>query len=477
MSARKITIEPVTRIEGHGRITIHLNEQGEVEESFFHVDEFRGLEKFTEGRPYLEMPQITQRICGICPVSHHLAAAKACDEVARVEPPRPAHLLRELMHMGQMVQSHGMHFFHLAAPDLLLGFDADPAERNVFGIIKANPELAVKAVHLRRYGQQIIERLGGGKRIHPNFAVPGGVNAPLNPADREAIASELDEMIEVGKIAISIARGWLESNKDLADAFASFPSNYMGLVDEEGGLQLYDGEIRLKDHAGKYLAQFKTDSYLTYIAEHVEPWSFLKHPYYRKQGFPQGFYRVGPLGRMNMIDKIGTPQANEEFKHFRTINGGMPVEGSLYYHYARMIEVLYCLERIGQLLDDPDILSKDVRTYPTKFNIPGNGVGVIEAPRGTLIHDYSTDENGLLTRVNLIVATGHNNWAMHTASGAVAKAFVKGNELTEGMLNRVEAAIRCYDPCLSCSTHAIGKMPLEISLIAADGTVLDRIAR
>jgi NAD-reducing hydrogenase large subunit len=370
-----------------------------------------------------------------------------------------------------------MHFFHLAAPDLLLGFDADPAERNVFGIIKANPELALKAVNLRRYGQQIIERLGGGKRVHPNLCVPGGVNAPLSIPDRDAIAAELDTMIEIGKVAVNIARSWLESNKSLADTFASFPSNYMGLVDEEGGLQLYDGEIRIKDAQGEYLAQFSGDSYLSHIAEHVEPWSFLKHPYYRKQGFPQGFYRVGPLGRMNVIDKIGTPLANEEFKQFRTINGGKPVEGSLYYHYARMIEVLYGLERVGQLLEDPDILSSDVRNYPTDLQIPGNGVGVIEAPRGTLFHDYSTDENGILTRVNLIVATGNNNWAMHTASGAVAKAFVKGNELTEGMLNRVEAAIRCYDPCLSCSTHAIGKMPLVITLKAADGTVLDRIAR
>ena len=476
MSARKITIEPVTRIEGHGRVTIHLNEQGGVDQTFFHVDEFRGLEKFSEGRPYLEMPQITQRICGICPVSHHLAAAKACDGVARVEPPRPAKLLRELIHMGQIIQSHAMHFFYLAAPDLLLGFDADPKDRNVFGIIKANPELAVKAVHLRRYGQQIISRLGGGKRVHPNLCVPGGVNTPLTSADRDAIGAELDGMTEVGKVALSVARGWLESNKELADMFASFPSNYMGLVDEEGGLQLYDGEIRMKDADGNYLAQFKSEAYLSHIGEHVEPWSFLKHPFYRKQGFPQGFYRVGPLGRMNVIDKIGTPLANEEFKQFRTINGGKPVEGSLYYHYARMIELLYGLERVGQLLDDPDILSKNVRNDP-KLQLPGHGVGVIEAPRGTLIHDYSTDENGILTRVNLIVATGNNNWAMHTASGAVGKAFVNGNKLTEGMLNRVEAAIRCYDPCLSCATHAIGKMPLEITLVAADGTELDRIAR
>jgi NAD-reducing hydrogenase large subunit len=417
MGARKLTIEPVTRIEGHGRVTIHLNDQGAVEQTFFHVDEFRGLEKFCEGRPYFEMTQITQRICGICPVSHHLAAAKACDGIDRVEPPRPAKLLRELLHMGQMVQSHGMHFFFLAAPDLVLGFDADPAERNVFGIIKADPALALKAVSLRRFGQQIIARLGG-KRVHPNFAVPGGVNAPLSLKDRDEIAAELGAMMDIAKVAVGIGKGWLEANKDLAASFASFPSNYMGLVDEEGGLQLYDGEIRVKDAHGGIVAQFKPDNYLAHVAEHVESWSFLKYPYYRKLGFPQGTYRVGPLGRLNVIDKIGTPIANEEFKLFRQINGGRPVEGSLYYHYARLIELVYAIERIGQILDDPDILSNEIRAYPSK-NLAGQGVGVIEAPRGTLFHDYSTDENGQLTRVNLIVATGNNNWAMHTASGLV----------------------------------------------------------
>ena len=476
METRKITIEPITRIEGHGRITIHLNEEGKVDHSFFHVDEFRGLEKFTEGRPYFEMTQITQRICGICPVSHHLASAKACDGVARVEPPRPAKLLRELLHMGQFVQSHGMHFFHLAAPDLVLGFDADPAIRNVFGIIGANPELALKAVNLRRWGQQIIQRLGG-KRVHPNFAVPGGVNAPLSPKDRDEILAEFDTMVGIAKVAVSIGKDWLGSNKELASMFASFPSNYMGLVDMEGGLQLYDGEIRVKDADGNFVAQFKTDHYLSYIAEHVESWSFLKYPYMRKLGWPDGTYRVGPLGRLNVVDKIGTPLANAELKLFKQINGGKPVEGSLYYHYARLIELVYALERVAQLLDDPDIMSNDIRTYPTHTQLPGQGVGVIEAPRGTLFHDYGTDENGQLTRVNLIVATGNNNWAMHTASGLVAKAFVDGTKLTEGMLNRVEAAIRCYDPCLSCATHAIGKMPLEVTLIAADGTVLDRISR
>jgi len=473
---RKITIEPVTRIEGHGRVTIHLDDQGQVEQTFFHVDEFRGLEKFCEGRPYYEMPQITQRICGICPISHHLAAAKACDAVARTEPTRTASLLRELMHMGQVVQSHGMHFFHLAAPDLLFGFDSDPATRNVFRIIKENPKLALKAVNLRRYGQQVIEKLGG-KRIHANFAVTGGVNAPLTKEDRKSMASELKTMIEIAKEAISIAKGWLEANPETAASFASFPSSYMGLVDKDGGLQLYDGEIRVRDSQGQLLAQFKTEHYLSYIAEHVEPWSFLKHPYLRMLGWPKGFYRVGPLGRLNVIDHIPTPLAQEEFKIYRQINGGLPVEGSLYYHYARMIEVLYGLERIGQLLDDPDIMSNNIRNTPPLEALPGQGVGVIEAPRGTLFHDYGTNENALLTRVNLIVATGNNNWAMHTAAGAVAKAYVDGTRLQEGMLNRVEAAIRCYDPCLSCSTHAIGRMPLEIRLVAHDGTELDCIRR
>jgi len=331
-------------------------------------------------------------------------------------------------------------------------------------------------VNLRRFGQQIIERLGG-KRVHPNFAVPGGVNGPLSEKDRTEIAAELKPMTGIAQEAIGIAKGWLAANQAIADTFATFPSSYMGLVDMEGGLQLYDGEIRVKDAGGNFVAQFKPEHYLSHVAEQVEPWSFLKFPYYRKLGFPEGTYRVGPLGRLNVIDRIGTPMAQAEFLQYRQINGGQPVEGSLYYHYARLIEIVYALERIGELLDDPDILSEDIRAYPTTDKIGGQGVGVIEAPRGTLFHDYSTDENGLLTRINLIVATGNNNWAMHTASGLVAKAFVDGNKLTEGMLNRVEAAIRCYDPCLSCSTHAIGQMPLVLELSDAEGNVLGSMSR
>ena len=471
---QKITIEPVTRIEGHAKVTIHLNGKGKVEKAFFHVNEWRGFEKFTEGRPFFEMIQITPRICGICPVSHHLTAAKACDGVVGVTPPRPARLLRELMHMGQFIQSHSMHFFELAGPDLLLGFDADPAIRNVVGVVQANPDLALKAVRLRAFGQEIIRKLGT-KRIHPIHSIPGGVNAPLSVKDRDEILSQIDDMIEVVKTAITVGKGWYEGNMDVVNEFAVFPSGYMGLVDEQGGLQLYDGVLRLVDKTGKKLEEFDPRNYLDYIGEHVEDWSYLKFPFYLKMGWPKGTYRVGPLGRLNVADKINTPMANEEFMKFKALGGGKPVEGTLWYHYARLIEDLYAIERAKEILLDPDVLSTDLMTdYAT---LTGEGVGVLEAPRGTLIHHYKTDPNGMLTKVNLIVATGHNNWAMSNSVEMVAKTYVDGKKLTEGMLNRVEAAIRAYDPCLSCSTHAIGAMPIAVELVEPDGTVVDRISR
>jgi len=471
---QKITIEPVTRIEGHAKVTIHLNGKGKVEKAFFHVNEWRGFEKFTEGRPFFEMLQIAPRICGICPVSHHLSAAKACDNVVGVIPPRPAQLLRELMHMGQFIQSHSMHFFELAGPDLLLGFDADPAIRNVVGVIQANPDLALKAVRLRAFGQEIIRKLGG-KRIHPIHSIPGGVNAPLSGKDRDEILSQIDDMIDVVKTAITVGKGWYEGNMDVVNQFAVFSSGYMGLVDEQGGLQLYDGILRLVDKTGKKLEEFDPQNYLDHIGEHVEDWSYLKFPFYLKMGWPKGTYRVGPLGRLNAADKINTPLANEEFGKFKSLGGGKPVEGTLWYHYARLIEDLYAIERAKEILLDPDVLSTDLMTDYAALT--GEGVGCLEAPRGTLIHHYKTDSNGMLTKVNLIVATGHNNWAMSNSVEMVAKTYVDGKKLTEGMLNRVEAAIRAYDPCLSCSTHAIGAMPMVIELVEPDGTVVDRISR
>ncbi|MCL0050278.1 Ni/Fe hydrogenase subunit alpha [Dehalococcoidia bacterium] len=472
--SRKITIEPVTRIEGHARVTIHVNGTGEVENAYLHVDQFRGFEKFCEGRMFFEMPVITPRICGICPVSHHLASAKACDMIAGVTPPRPALLLRELMHMGQMVQSHSMHFFHLAGPDLIFGFDADPAIRNVVGIIEANPELALKAVRLRKYGQEVI-RIVAGRRIHARFAVPGGVNKALTEKERDELLAPIDEMIGYMREGLALAKQWLEANQDVVQRFANFSSGYMGLVDpESGALELYDGPVRLIDRDGKLLEQFDGACYLDYIREHVEDWSYLKFPYYKKMGWPAGVYRVAPLGRLNVADCISTPLASEEFKKFKAISKG-PVEPSLYMHYARLIEDIYAAERIRELLEDPDILSTDIITESNV--ITGEGVGVIEAPRGTLFHHYWTDENGQITRVNLIVATGHNNWAMSRSVELVAKEFVDVNNPTEGMLNQVEAAIRAYDPCLSCSTHAIGQMPLVLEVRGPDGELINRLLR
>ena len=474
MVTQKITIEPVTRIEGHAKVTVHMKEDGSVEHAYFHVNEFRGFEKFCEGRLVTEMQQITPRICGICPVSHHLAAAKAGDVVLGCPPPRPASLLRELMHMGQIIQSHGMHFFELAGPDLLLGFDADPAIRNVVGLIQADPELTVKAVRLRKFGQAIISELGE-RSIHPTFAIPGGVNRTLSAAGRDRILASLDDQIETAKLGIKIIKDWVEANRETVDKFAVFPTGYLGLITPSKGLELYDGDIRLKSRTGEELDVFSAQNYLDYIAEHVEPWSYLKFPYYKKLGFPEGVYRVGPLGRLNMVEHIETPMANEELKVFKAINDGSPVENTLYYHYARMIETLFAAERVRVLLDDPDILSNDILN--THQEPTGHGVGVIEAPRGTLIHDYTANEYGQLTKVNLIVSTGHNNYAMSKAVDMVAKEYIHGPDVKEGMLNRVEHAIRAHDPCLSCSTHAVGQMPLEISIYDHQGNLTQTLRR
>jgi NAD-reducing hydrogenase large subunit len=474
MSTQKITIEPVTRIEGHAKVTIHMKDDGSVDHAYMHVNEFRGFEKFCEGRLYFEMPSITPRICGICPVSHHLASAKAGDALTGQTPPRPASLLRELMHMGQIIQSHGMHFFELAGPDLLLGFDASPETRNVVGLVGANPGLTVKAVQLRKFGQEIIKTLGG-RRVHPNFAVPGGVNKTLLPAERDSILSGVDAAIETLQVGLQIMKDWAEKNAEDINKFAVFPTGYLGLVTSENGLELYEGDIRLIDRAGKDLERFPISDYLEYIAEHTESWSYLKFPYYKKMGYPNGVYRVGPLGRLNISEKTGTPLADAELKIFKSLNGGKPVENTLYYHYARLVEALFASERVRDLCEDKDILSNDILN--TKKNYTGHGVGVIEAPRGTLIHDYTADENGQLLKVNLIVSTGHNNWAMSNAVDSVAKTYVKGPDVTEGMLNRVEAAIRAYDPCLSCSTHAVGQMPIQVDFIAPDGSLIKTLKR
>jgi len=474
-ATRTITIDPVSRIEGHGKVAITLDENGEVSDAKFHVTQIRGFEKFCEGRPFEEMPVITQRICGICPVSHQLASAKACDAILGVKIPETAVKLRELMHMGQFIQSHALHFFHLASPDLLLGWDADPAARNVVGVAGQFPELAKKGIRLRKFGQEIISALGG-KKIHPAFAVPGGVSNGLSPEDGRKILAGMDEARDTCSTALEIIKGWVESNAQEAKQFANFRSNYAGLVDDQGCMNLYDGQMRIVDPDRQMLVQFDPAYYLDYIAEHVEPWSYLKFPFYREKKFPEGCYRVGPLARLYAANALSTPQAEGERQAFWEKFGGPKMRGgSLLYHYARMIELRYCLEKAGVILEGDAVYGTDVR----KTGRPANaqGVGVIEAPRGTLIHHYEVDKYGALTNVNLIVATGHNNMAMNRAVTLVARQYIQNGDIREGILNRIEGAIRCYDPCLSCSTHAMGQMPLRVSVYDANGDFVHELQK
>lgn len=475
--SRVIKIDPVTRVEGHGRVVIHLDDAGQVSDARFHVVEFRGFEKFCEGRHFTEMPTLTERICGICPVSHHLASAKAVDAICGVQPTPTARMLRELMHMGQMIQSHALSFFHLSSPDLLLGFDCDPATRNVFGLIAANPEAARKGIRLRQYGQQIIAAVGG-RKIHPDVCVPGGMNRALKVEDRDELLAGIDEAMTTTRFAIQVLLDYCGQHADFVRTFATFPSNYMGLVTAEGRLEHYDGLLRMIGPDGTRLEDFyDPTSYLSLIAEATEDWSYLKFPFYRPQGYPAGSYRVGPLARLNVCDGIGTPEADKELANFRAATGGKPVEGSLFYHYARLIEILFAIERAQQLLSHADICGQDL--IAESYTILPEGVGVVEAPRGTLFHHYVVDEGGAIERVNLIVSTGQNNQAMNQSVAQVAKMYVKANgtELHESMLNKVEAAIRCYDPCLSCSTHAIGQMPLVVELRDAGGALVSRVQR
>jgi NAD-reducing hydrogenase large subunit len=470
---KTIEINPVSRIEGHGKVTIQLDEAGNVVNAKFNITQFRGFEKFCEGRVLWEMPAITPRICGICPVSHHLGAAKAGDAILGVELTRPAKLLRELMHMGQFIQSHALHFFHLASPDLLLGMDADPAKRNVIGLISANPEIATKGVKLRSFGQTIIQSLGG-KKVHPNGAIPGGMNTPLSDTDRDHFLKQIDLSIADTETAIDILKQYYDQHNEFVCSCASFPTGYLGLVGKNNNLELYDGKLRLLDSKGKVLEnQFEPSDYLDIINEHVEDWSYLKFPFYKKMGYPKGIYRAGPLARLNVSEGISTPLANAELKNFKKLGNNGMVEGSLYYHYARLIELLYATERTRQLLEDKDICSNDLIVTSNKYN--EQGVGVLEAPRGTLFHHYWVDDTGKITKVNLIVATGNNNAAMNKAVYATAKEYIRNGKITEGILNRVEVAIRCYDPCLSCSTHALGQMPLRIEIVSADGELVKEI--
>ncbi|MBN2530571.1 MAG: Ni/Fe hydrogenase subunit alpha [Deltaproteobacteria bacterium] len=472
MTANKITIEPVTRVEGHGKVTIHLDDNKQVTDAKLHIVEFRGFERFIQGRPFWEVPVTIQRLCGICPVSHHLAAAKAMDIIVGVDKLTPtAEKMRRLMHYGQMYQSHALHFFHLCSPDLLFGFDADVAIRNVVGVAAKYPELAVQGVMMRKYGQEIIKATAG-KKIHGTGAIPGGINKNLSIAERDEFLKDLDQQMEWAKGALKIAKDYTVENIGLAKEFANFESSHLSLIREDGAMDLYHGNLRAIDKDGnKIFDQVDYQGYHNYIAEEVRDWSYMKFPFIKSIGNEDGWYRVGPLSRVNTADFIDTPMAEEARKEFMAVTDGKPNNLTLAYHWARMIELLHSAEKIKELLNDADLQGEDL---VVKGHRREEGVGLIEAPRGTLFHHYKVNEDDQVTMCNLIVSTTSNNEPMNRAVASVAKKYLSGVEITEGLLNHVEVAIRAYDPCLSCATHALGRMPLEVSVIDDSGNVLDR---
>lgn len=485
--AKTITIDPVTRIEGHAKVTIQLNDAGKVEDARFHVTEFRGFEKFCEGRSFWEMPGITARICGICPVSHLMASAKAGDAILGVQIPPVAEKLRRLMNWAQMVQSHALSFFHLSAPDFLLGMDSEPAKRNVAGLIEKYPDIAKRGILLRKFGQDVI-RLLGGRSVHPAWTVPGGVREPLTSEKRDEIRDRLPEALEMAEFALSLMQDVQSKFENEVHTFGEFPSLFVGLVTPEGGLEHYDGLLRVVDADGRNAIPedllhkgeegIDPSRFREIIGESTEPWSYLKFPYFKPEGTElySGMYRVGPLARLNVCKFAGTPRADQALRRFRQLSAyGKPVLSSFHYHFARIIEILFSLEKMAETLDDPDINSNRIRSQAGVNQLVG--VGVSEAPRGTLFHEYQVTEEGILNHVNLLIATGQNNMAMNETVKQIAHEYVLGDQLTEGMLNRVEAGIRCFDPCLSCSTHAIGQMPLHLQLLSPNQDVIDEVYR
>ena len=472
--SQTITIDPATRLEGHGKITIQLEDQGHVQDAHFHVTQVRGFEKFAEGRPFYEMPSLMARICGICPVSHLIASAKACEAIMSVRIPHTAAQLRRMLNLAQMVQSHALSFFYLSSPDLLLGMDSDPKTRHIFGVVGAKPELGRAGVSLRRFGQHIIELLGN-KRIHPGWVVPGGVTEPLSPAKRDEILAMIPEAYANIAMALTAYKQIADTFKPEIEVFANFPSLYMGLINEDESIEFTDGTLRLIDANGNILEDGITATRFTeVVGEAVENYSYTKFAYYKPLGYPQGSYRVGPLARLNISKTMGTPKADVELAEFKQLASG-PVQGSFYYHHARLIDMLYGIEKIEAILTDPLILDTHVRATAGVNRL--EGAGQAEAPRGTLMHHYKVDEDGKITWANLVIATGQNNNAMNKGVLQAAKHYIKDGKFTEGILNRVEAVVRAFDPCLSCSTHAFGEMPLALSLLSAEGKVVDQVIR
>ncbi len=473
---RRIEISPITRVEGHGKVSIHLDEEMKVSEARLHIVEFRGFERFIKGRLLWEVPVIVQRLCGICPVSHHLAAAKAMDKIVGAERLTPtAEKMRRLMHYGQIMQSHVLHFFHLCSPDLLFGFDAPVKKRNIFAVINAFPELARQAVLMRKYGQEII-RMTAGKKIHGTGAVAGGINKNLSIKERDILLADIDQMQTWAMEALALARNYSLDNIKLINEFASFPSNHLSLTREDGALDLYDGNLRAINSLGEVIFdQLDYHRYHEVLVEDVRSWSYMKFPFIRSLGTDLGWYRVGPLARMNTIDFIDTPNADAAHKVLRNFSNAIPNQTSLANHWARMIEVLHCVEKIRELLHDTDLQGKDLIVQGDRKE---EGIGVIEAPRGNLIHHYRVDKNDQVMFCNLIVSTTHNNEAMNRAIASVADKYISGQaKITEAMLNHVEVALRAYDPCLSCATHALGQMPLVVELFDSKENLIDKASQ
>lgn len=472
-TTKRVVIEPVTRVEGHGKVTILLDEANRVTQARLHIVEFRGFERFICGRPYWEMPVAVQRLCGICPVSHHLCAAKAIDKIVGVDQLTPTgEKMRRLMHYGQMFQSHSLHFFHLASPDLLFGFDADPAIRNVVGVIEQHRDLAVQAVLMRKYGQEVIKATAG-KKVHGTGAIPGGINKNLSIAERDALLADAPQMLEWARSAVDIAKNYTLENFDKIKDFGSFESASLSIIRDDGAMDLYNGGLRAIDKDGHGIFDHvPNDRYLDYIAEQVKDWSYMKFPFIRSIGPDDGWYRVGPLARLNTCDFIDTPEAEAARKDFKSLTEGKPNHVTMGFHWARMIETLHSIEKIIDLLHDRDLQGTDLVARGQRRR---EGVGIIEAPRGTLFHHYRVDEHDLVTMCNLIVSTTSNNEPMNRSVRRVAEQYICGKpQVTEPMLNAVEVAIRAYDPCLSCATHALGQMPLEIELIGPNGGLIDR---
>jgi len=477
---KTITIAPVTRIEGHAKITINLDDSGNVADTFVNVVELRGFEKFCIGRPVEEMPRIVTSICGVCPWSHYLASAKANDAIFGVTPPAAGRKLRELCNAIAYTEEHILHFFILAGPDFVMGPDSDYSVRNVIGIAQANPEIAKKVIRNRHLGAQMLNIISG-KSIHPVTAVPGGFSKPLTEAEREKLVPMANEVLEFAKFAIAFAKeNIFPKYLDAIKTIGVIETGFLGTVTDDGTLELYDGKARLMKPDGSY-EEFPYDQYTEHIGEHIEPWTYMKFPYAKNWGDfsmdldnSSGIYRTNTLARINVCDKIATPLAQAELEEFRE-NFGRPAQQTLLYNYARLIELVYNAEHAVELLNDPEITGKEIRVPVTPR--AARGVGCVEAPRGTLIHDYETDENGLITNVNLIVGTTHNNAPINMSVKQAAKALIKDGNYDQGILNKVEMAIRAYDPCLSCATHKLdGSIAVKLEIRNANGKVIDTMA-